>query len=109
MLINKNRLKLCWMIIAHGQKGEKMSDKYGYIGIETLLNFCENSKNHAITPNEFLRMQRVKMPAVQPEIIGCKECKYWRYDSDHTCRYLGGATVWPAYAHCSFAERREDR
>ena len=38
-----------------------MSDKYGYIGIETLLNFCSNDKNHCITPNDFMRMNRVKI------------------------------------------------
>lgn len=37
-------------------------DKYGYIGIETLLNFCENSKDHAVTPNDFMRMNRLKKP-----------------------------------------------
>lgn len=40
-------------------------DKYGYIGIETLLNYCENSKEHAVTPNEFMRMNRVRMPEQQ--------------------------------------------
>ena len=39
-----------------------MSDMYGYIGIETLLNFCENSVDHAATPNDFMRMPRVRMP-----------------------------------------------
>lgn len=38
-----------------------MSDKYGYIGIETLLNYCQNSVDHAITPNVFMRMNRVKI------------------------------------------------
>ena len=37
-------------------------DKYGYIGIETLLDFCENSKDHSVTPNDFMRMKRVQMP-----------------------------------------------
>ena len=37
-------------------------DKYGYIGIETLLNFCENSKDHSVTPNDFMRMKRLKEP-----------------------------------------------
>ena len=49
------------------QKGEKMADRYGYIGIETLLNFCENSKDHAVTPNDFMRMPRIKMPTIEPE------------------------------------------
>lgn len=35
---------------------------YGYIGIETLLNFCENSVDHVVTPNDFMRMPRVRMP-----------------------------------------------
>lgn len=39
-----------------------MADKYGYIGVETLLNFCENSKDHAATPNDFMRMNRVRVP-----------------------------------------------
>lgn len=37
-------------------------DKYGYIGIETLLKFCENCKDHAVTPNDFMRMQWEKRP-----------------------------------------------
>ena len=49
------------------QKGEKMDDKYGYIGTETLLDFCKNSKDHAITPNDFMRMSRVQIPSAQQE------------------------------------------
>ena len=49
-----------------------MMDKYGYIGIETLLDFCENSTDHAVTPNDFMRMKRVK----EPEILRCLECQY---------------------------------
>lgn len=37
-------------------------DKCGYIGIETLLDFCDNSKDHAVTPNDFMRMNRVRVP-----------------------------------------------
>ena len=28
-----------------------MSDKYGYVGLETLLNFCSNQKDHCVTMN----------------------------------------------------------
>ena len=35
-----------------------MSDKYGYIAIETLLNYCENTKDNTVTPNDFMRMNR---------------------------------------------------
>ena len=38
-----------------------MTDRYGYIGIETLLNFCSNQKDHCVTPNDFMRMNRVKI------------------------------------------------
>ncbi len=48
-----------------------MSDRYGYIGIETLLNFCENSKDHAVTPNDFMRMKRVREP--EHKWIPCSE------------------------------------
>ena len=37
-------------------------DKYGYIGIETLFNYCENSKDHAVTPNEFMRIKTGRHP-----------------------------------------------
>ena len=51
-------------------------DKYDYIGIETLLNFCENSKDHTVSPNDFMRMNRIKVP--EPS-----EDKY-EYHYDHT-------------------------
>ena len=44
-------------------------DRYGYIGIETLLNFCENSKDHSVTPNDFMRMKRVRMPERKKDAI----------------------------------------
>lgn len=51
-----------------------MSDKYGYIGIETLLNFCSNDKNHCVTPNDFMRMNRIKIDErPHGEWIPCSE------------------------------------
>lgn len=46
-----------------------MTDKYGYIGIETLLNFCENTKDHAVTPNDFMRLPRIASGAVNKEAV----------------------------------------
>ena len=85
-------------------------DKYGYIGIETLLNFCENSKDHAVTPNDFMRMERVCI--TEPQIIHCNRCEY--YQGVHNvqgfapCNYWEiGAVLWNGY--CSNAEPyRED-
>ena len=51
-----------------------MSDKYGYIGIETLLYFCNNQKDHCVTPNDFMRMNRVKIDErLHGEWIPCSE------------------------------------
>lgn len=36
-------------------------NKYGYIGIETLLNFCKNLKDHVVTTNDFMRMNKVRV------------------------------------------------
>ena len=51
-------------------------DKYGYIGIETLLNFCENSKDHAVTPNDFMRMKRA-------DVTERKTGKWERHNTYH--------------------------
>ena len=40
---------------------EEMTDRYGYIGIETLLNFCMNSKDRACTPNDLMMMKRITL------------------------------------------------
>ena len=41
-----------------------MADRYGYIGIETLLNFCEKSKDHSITPNDIMMLKRMNVEEV---------------------------------------------
>ena len=62
-------------------------DKYGYIGIETLLNFCENSKDHAVTPNDFMRMNRVRMPERKKgKWIVTSEFKDCRYVKCNQCK-----------------------
>jgi len=75
-----------------------MSDMYGYIGIETLLNFCEKSVDHAVTPNDFMRMPRVRIPGQKPgkwvrNFDGnewywfCSNCKKEWYEED---LWMGG-------------------
>ena len=39
------------------------------------------------------------------EVVRCSECKYWRKDSDHTCRLWGGASPREANGFCSKGER----
>ena len=54
-----------------------MSDKYGYIGIETLLDFCANTIGHAITPNDFMRLPRVRtLTADRPQGEWIRD-RYW--------------------------------
>ena len=80
-------------------------DRYGYIGVETLLNFCTNSKDHAVTPNDFMRMKRVRVPerktgkwkmALTKDLIGfntvcfrCSECNGMEYSTSPFCRMCG--------------------
>jgi len=54
-----------------------MSDKYGYIGIESLLNFCSNQKDHCVTPNDFMRMNRIKInDRPRGEWKACEDTSY---------------------------------
>ena len=46
------------------------------------------------------------LPSVQPEIIRCKDCEYWR--EDHTCREHSLVSPMAANEFCSRAERREE-
>ena len=46
------------------------------------------------------------LPAAEPEIIRCKDCKYWR--DDHTCREHSLVSPMTANEFCSRAERREE-
>ena len=39
-----------------------------YIGIDDLQAYCDNQKDHSITPNEFQRMNHI-------EIVRCKDCR----------------------------------
>lgn len=47
-----------------------------------------------------------ELPAVQPEIIRCKDCKHWR--DDHTCHEHSLVSPMCANEYCSRAERRSE-
>ena len=44
-------------------------------------------------------------PSAQPEIIYCKGCKWWRRDSDHTCKEHSLVSPMLANDFCSRGER----
>ena len=57
-----------------------------------------------------------KLPAAQPEIIRCKECKYWKdsdgvyrrgFDAESKCP-LNLKKVYEGTFYCGMAERRTD-
>lgn len=48
------------------------------------------------------------MQKAQLDIVYCRECIHWRYDTDHTCRYYGDASPRLAIDFCSKRVRRED-
>ena len=54
------------------------------------------------------RQTILNLPSAQPDIVHCRECIHWRYDTDHTCRYYGGASPRLAIDFCSKGERRTD-
>ena len=47
---------------------------WGYISVDSLLAYCENSTTHSITPNDFMRMNRF-------HVSRCRDCAR---SSDHT-------------------------
>lgn len=75
------------------------------ISRQALCEYALNQKDKSVTPNDIMRF-----PSAQPEIIRCKECKFYtkmRIDLDTgicslACRHLGDD------GFCSEAERRND-
>ena len=41
-------------------------------------------------------------------VVRCRDCMYWRKDTDYTCRYNGGATTWMPNSYCSYGERKDE-
>ena len=61
-------------------------------------------------------LESVELPATQPEIIRCKECKYWKdsdgvyrrgFDAESKCP-LNLKKVYEGTFYCGMAERRTD-
>lgn len=51
-------------------------------------------------------VQLKKLPSAQPEIIRCKDCKWWR-DTDHTCKEHSLVSPMRAEEFCSRGERKD--
>lgn len=60
-----------------------------------------------------------ELPSAQPEIVRCKDCKYFHYDMPYViqgipvlghevCDFWGGGCKTSENSFCSYAERKED-
>lgn len=78
-----------------------------YRGILMALPFAQPDLSEYSEKLRRAAYERGKKDA-QLEIVYCRECIHWRYDTDHTCRYYGGASPRLAIDFCSKGERRTD-
>ena len=53
-----------------------------------------------------IKRELEKLPSAQPEIIRCKDCKY--YLCPHGCGHIDGMVTSQKDGFCSYAERREE-
>ena len=84
-----------------------------------LKNVIAVEKIHAVNRGQIYEehaLEAIKqLPSAQPEIIRCKDCKYWNKGSceyrEHAvnCQdYMVGDIETEAEHFCGYAERRED-
>ena len=73
------------------------------------INNIMPTKEGLYEPSEVL-CKLMQLPSVQPEIIRCKDCKWWSNDDYRECsspNYDDGY-VTPAGFYCGYAERKAD-
>ena len=58
--------------------------------------------------NRFIHLVRDIAPSAQPELIRCKDCKYWEYDSIFADGWCRGKHQGNPEWYCADAERREE-
>ena len=97
-------------------KGEKMDDLISRAqAIDTLENtktaISENGERYIAKQNAIMRIDA--LPSAQPQIIRCKDCKYWdtTWQNDyapnyHYCPMIDGTHRNDFY--CADAERKEE-
>ena len=68
--------------------------------VKNMVNVAQNSVEEML----------IQLPSAQPEIIRCKDCKYWeREGTKGVCNDLYGfGRYWNPDDFCSYAERRTD-
>ena len=79
-------------------------------GIDVLDAYQVMVENGEENPYAWARLRMSELPSAQPEIIRCKDCKWWSNDDYRECsspNYDDGY-VTPAGFYCGYAERRTD-
>lgn len=70
----------------------------------TAIFFCGLSADLAEVCDEI-----VNAPTIDAvPVVRCKDCKWWREETDHTCRKWGGASPRSANGFCDDGERSEE-
>ena len=83
-----------------------MIDKDDSISRKGALKICRRYWHPTSNP---IMEEIEKLPPTQPEIIRCKDCKYWRIDSEgerYCDRIVGVSECEDGSGYCSDAERR---
>jgi hypothetical protein len=71
--------------------------------IDALKELTANGTNKGMVFGEDAVHRIEMLPSAQPEIIRCKDCKYYKYG---ICMKIGANKSF--YGFCDWAERRED-
>lgn len=89
---------------------------YRQAAIEAVLDRIDVEKHGRDAKPEEIQWTLEKLPSAQPEIVRCKECKYWKdsdgvyrrgFDAESKCP-LNLKKVYEGTFYCGMAERRTD-
>ena len=62
LLIQQTEIINKLTVVVDNSCPDEDDNTWGYISVDMLLKFCQNSTTGSISPNEFMRMHRVKIP-----------------------------------------------
>ena len=87
---------------------DALIDEIKYItGQDTIMWFDDRKIKREQEVNMAAFIGRAQTIDAVP-VVRCKECKWWREETDHTCRKWGGASPRNANGYCDDGERSED-
>ena len=75
---------------------------------EWIKAFLENGHKESAADACLIQDGIIQLPSAQPELIRCKDCKYWEYDSIFADGWCRGKHQGNPEWYCADAERREE-